>query len=261
MSMYRKTTEALSNRPLVFVFSTEDVDAYDDSISQHGWVLDEFERNPIALLNHNPDFPIGTWYDIGVVNNQLRGHLRLAPDGTSERIDEVSRLVRAGILKACSVGFVPLESTPRPGSKKGGTRFTKQILRECSVVSLPANASALMMQAERMGISETTMRAVFTQPKNASLNDRQAWARAKREQLMQIERAKRSARSQARNPADDAFDPFSLHGLTDAERAAVIRAKAEMPYSIPQSDNPWQEPPELFFNGQPIYPRKNKFGW
>jgi phage head maturation protease len=40
------------------------------------------------------------------------GHLRLAAEGTSARIDEIVRLIRQGILKAVSVGFSPKAKEP-----------------------------------------------------------------------------------------------------------------------------------------------------
>jgi hypothetical protein len=66
------------------------------------------------------------------------------PDqGISERADEILRLLKAGILGAVSIGFLPLEWEPIKG---GGLRFTRWELLELSVVSVPANPSALVTE-------------------------------------------------------------------------------------------------------------------
>ena len=52
------------------------------------------------------------WKDVRIEDSELRGRLELAPEGTSPRIDEIRRLVDAGILRAVSVGFRPLKHEP-----------------------------------------------------------------------------------------------------------------------------------------------------
>ena len=243
---------------LEFILSTNRIDAYGDEIVQSGCNLSDFLNNPACLVQHDPDFLCGRWERVRVENGALRGHLRLAPLGTSARIDEVRRLVEADILRATSVGFVPLQSEPLPGRK--GVRYLKQILREVSLVSLPANADALAVQARNLGISNSTITKVFGQSKDATLAERQARAKIKADALMAVERAKR-ARARARKTGGGDEDYLSLAGLTHEEQMALLRATQEMSFAVPQSDNPWADPPELFFNGKPIYPRKNKYGW
>jgi HK97 family phage major capsid protein len=91
----------------------------------------------------------------------LRGHLELAPAGTSERIDEIRKLIEAGILKAVSVGFRPKEHTQLDSKNPfSGLRFTKQELVETSLVSVPANPNALAV-AKALRISPATIDVVF----------------------------------------------------------------------------------------------------
>jgi phage head maturation protease len=101
---------------LEFVLSDETPDRMDDVIMADSWDLASFQKNPIALFNHNSNAPIGKWTRVRVIDKQLRGHLELAPAGTSDRIDEIRKLIDAGILRAVSVGFRPKESKPRPES-------------------------------------------------------------------------------------------------------------------------------------------------
>src|SRR4051812_29647472 len=105
MSVLRKApaTQIITESPLKFLLSDATPDRYGDVVEASGWDLKEFKTNPIALLNHDPDFPIGKWTDIRIEGGRLMGHLSLAPQGTSARIDEVRKLIFARVLCACSV--------------------------------------------------------------------------------------------------------------------------------------------------------------
>lgn len=258
MSVVRKTSSvarAPSDSPLEFIFSDGSVDAYGDVIDPAGWDLSDFVRNPICLLGHDPNFPVGKWSRVRVEGKALRGHLTMAPAGTSARIDEVRKLIDADILKSCSVGFVPLQAEPLPGSKKGGVRYIRQLLREVSLVSLPANANALAVQAKALGVSSTTIKSAFGQTKDASLAERQERARA------MVAKARAEYRARVRAPDTDADDYLSLSGLSASEQAALLGAKAEMPYAVPERRTIWDPEPLLTFCGQPVYRRKGPCGW
>jgi HK97 family phage prohead protease len=144
-----------------FVLSDETVDRMNDIVMSTGWVLDDFLKNPIALFNHNSNFPIGTWSDVAVKNGQLRGRLNLLKEGKSARVDEIRALIEAGILKATSVGFAPLEHEPmKSGDPFGGSRYKRQALVETSVVSVPANPNAISL-AKSLKISDDTFKLAF----------------------------------------------------------------------------------------------------
>lgn len=146
---------------LEFVLSDETVDRYGDVIEAAGWALAQFRKNPIALFAHSSAFPIGTWADVRVEGRRLIARLILAARGTSPRIDELISLIQQGILRAVSVGFRPMESEPiDPKKPYEGTRYLKQELLECSVVSVPANPAALQL-ARSIGISPETMSLAF----------------------------------------------------------------------------------------------------
>jgi HK97 family phage prohead protease/HK97 family phage major capsid protein len=155
-----KTGEVLGEE---FCLSDESVDRMGDVIEQSGWQLDNFNKNPVALFNHNANFPIGKWHNLHVKGKQLKGHLELAPEGTSERIDEIRRLVKAGILKAVSVGFKPLQyEAIDKDDPWGGQKFISQELVETSLVSVPANPNALAV-ARSLNVSRATLDLVFRQ--------------------------------------------------------------------------------------------------
>lgn len=155
-------SESTSDGPIEFILSDATPDRYGDVIDPEGWVLDNFKKNPIALFNHRSDFPIGKWENLKISSKGLIGNLRMAPEGTSDRIDELRALINAGILRAVSVGFMPLESK---SIKNGagqyiGEEYLKQELIETSLVSVPANPNAVQL-AKNMKISTKTMNVVF----------------------------------------------------------------------------------------------------
>lgn len=144
-----------------FVLSDATVDRYGDIVDPNGWDLSLFKNNPIALFGHRSDFPIGTWENVRVEGKQLVGRLVLAARGTSARIDELIGLLEQGVLRAVSVGFLPVEwEAVDPKDVWGGSRYTKQQLLECSLVSIPANPSALA-KAKALGVSDEIMSLAF----------------------------------------------------------------------------------------------------
>ena len=144
-----------------FILSDETPDRMGDIIEADGWDLSQFNKNPIALFGHQSSFPIGKWHGVKTEGKELRGSLELAPKGTSERIDEIRALVAAGILKAVSVGFKPIDSVPiNPKDPWSGSRFMKQELVECSLVAVPANPNALAV-AKSLNVSDEMLKMVF----------------------------------------------------------------------------------------------------
>jgi HK97 family phage prohead protease len=154
-----KKTHVSPGHGLEFILSDATPDRMGDVIEAEGWDLTNFKKNPVALFNHNPNFPIGKWINLRTADGSLRGHLQLAPKGTSPRIDEIRALVDADILRAVSVGFLPIKSEPL--TKGGnGVRFKQAQLVETSLVAIPANPNALAV-ARSLNISASTAALVF----------------------------------------------------------------------------------------------------
>lgn len=146
MKMVVKAAPGPTGDGLTFVLSNEDVDRMGDVIMADGWDLKAFKLNPVALFGHDTRFPVGTWANLRVEGKRLLGDLRLAAKGTSQRIDEIIALVEQGVLRAVSVGFRPLKQEPlnRDSDEHFGPfRYLRQELLETSLVSVPANSSAL----------------------------------------------------------------------------------------------------------------------
>jgi HK97 family phage prohead protease/HK97 family phage major capsid protein len=159
MTLVRKVTVAkAAGNDLEFVLSDATKDRMGDVIEPKGWDLSNFKKNPIALFNHDSKFPIGTWKNVRVEKNRLVGQLELAKQGTSDRIDEIIRLVEQDILRAVSVGFSPIEAEPLKDNS--GLLFKKQELLETSLVSVPANPSAVQL-ARSLNTSDEVIDLVF----------------------------------------------------------------------------------------------------
>lgn len=241
VNIYRKTNFSQDNgNGLEFTVSDNSPDRIGDVIEASGWNLKEFEKNPIALFNHNPDFPIGKWKNTRVVGNKLKSELVLAPLGTSPRIDELIRLVAADIMQTVSVGFIPDEYRQLPN---GGTRFIKQRLVEISLTPTPANPNALRTKARSLGVRESTIAKLIDQaPLNASISQRADHARQMMKGEKKVEsteammkrinakvRNEMAARERAKDREQDRLDAEILACGNDYEKVfhVVMRQEAE----------------------------------
>lgn len=140
-----KTFNAES-RSATFVMTDETIDSYGDIVRAKGCKLDRFENNPICLLNHRADLILGTWSDVKRIVRRIEGTTTIAKEGTAPHVDMAYSLMSQGILKAASIGFMPLK-VERRLDDNGEPLWSYDILEwemyECSVVSVPANPAAL----------------------------------------------------------------------------------------------------------------------
>jgi HK97 family phage prohead protease len=134
------------SRSARFVMTDETKDSYGDIVRAKGAKLDRFMTNPICLLNHNSSMILGTWSDVEQKGKKVEGTATLAREGTAPHVDMAFNLMDQGILRAASIGFMPL-SVERILDDNGEPTWEYDILEwdlyECSVVSIPANPSAL----------------------------------------------------------------------------------------------------------------------
>jgi len=118
--------------------SDDTIDRHGDRINPKGWVLDNFKKNPVIMLNHNYEqFPIGKAINVRRKENALFFDVQFSK--TLELAKQAFNLVKEGIMNAWSVGFLPLEFA------KAGSDYTieKMELLELSLVGIPANPNAL----------------------------------------------------------------------------------------------------------------------
>ncbi|MEI9987145.1 MAG: HK97 family phage prohead protease [Aliidongia sp.] len=116
-------------------------------VVQGGIDLSAFKQNPIILWSHNPEHPIGTATDIGIVSGKLLATIEFAPEGVSSKADEICGLVKGGLIKTVSIGFDPTETEPMdPTLRKGPQRYLSSTLLEVSFVAIPANTDAEVIE-------------------------------------------------------------------------------------------------------------------
>lgn len=144
----------------VFVASTDSADRYGDIVDQRGWDLESYKRNPIVLLNHdNNSLPIGR----GEVSIDDRGLIiKVTFDMNDPKAALIAEKVAGGFMSGVSVGFAPLKSIARAElpdghfaySKSGGRYFERAELLEVSVVTIPANAEAVIAAKEYSALKD-----------------------------------------------------------------------------------------------------------
>lgn len=154
------TASSINDRTFRFTISTANIDRDQDTISVTGWDLTAYLRNPVVLWAHGCDPTVGTWsigraFDVRPEGGVLRASVEFDPADmpvTGPAAEACVRKLRNGSLAATSVGFRPLDyavSTDpdrAPTEWMPGIDFKKQELLEFSLVSVPANSEALVLQ-------------------------------------------------------------------------------------------------------------------
>ncbi len=132
------------------------VTASTNEIARDGWVVEpanlktaNFLRSSAVCFNHDYEHPVATPVSTALIDNgdKLEISVRWPPPGTSPKSDEVRRLVKAEVIRAVSIGFIPLEMEPlNPKEPWGGQRVLAADLLEVSFVAVPADTGAVVTQ-------------------------------------------------------------------------------------------------------------------
>lgn len=137
-------------RKATFVISTDEKDRMGEVVEQ-SWDLENYKKNPIVLFGHDPSKPsyvLGKATEIvadkdGDKNITL-GTVQFAEEGTSEDADTVWKLVKQGILRTVSVGFIP-HTFKKLSDEDDTDVLADNELLEFSIVPIPANPSAVAL--------------------------------------------------------------------------------------------------------------------
>lgn len=124
------------------IASSNALDDYDTILEPKGATY----SLPIPLLwQHQSDIPVGTVTTLSANSKRITFRAQLAritePGTLKDDVDRAWHAVKYGLVKGVSVGFKPLE-TAGGTSHSDPLRFVKWVLRELSLVSLPANTDA-----------------------------------------------------------------------------------------------------------------------
>ncbi len=131
-----------SKRIVRGVATTPSVDRVGDIIDPLGMKF----QNPLAFLwQHQHDKPIGTVKFDKPTKNGINFEAEIAsieePGTLKDRLDEAWQSIKAGLVRAVSVGFRPIEYS---FMDNGGIRFSETECYELSAVTIPANSDALI---------------------------------------------------------------------------------------------------------------------
>lgn len=137
-------------RKATFVISTDEKDRTGEVVEQ-SWDLENYKKNPIVLFGHDaskPGYVLGKATEIvsdkdGDKNITL-GTVQFAEEGTSEDADTVWKLVKQGILRTVSVGFIPHTFKKLADDDNTDVLADNELL-EFSIVPIPANPSAVAL--------------------------------------------------------------------------------------------------------------------
>lgn len=160
-----------------FVASSNRIDRYGDIIEQE-WALDDFMKNPVFLWSHNSwGEPIG-WvreFEANAERTETIARVEFAPAGHDPFVDKLVRAVNMRLIRAVSVGFMPVEMEDRLDERGrwDGYRFLRSQLIELSLCTIPANPDALNLARTQLDADPKFLRAFFAE---GSYRARQALA-------------------------------------------------------------------------------------
>lgn len=135
---------------LDFVLSTSTPDRSKDSISQDGWKLENYRKNPVVLWAHNSaELPVGKAPNVVVEMGESGSRLvargvEFTPEDMNPVGHAVGRMYAGGFLNAVSVGFLPIKYMRNEERGGWAVDFVEQELLEFSAVPVPANPEALI---------------------------------------------------------------------------------------------------------------------
>jgi HK97 family phage prohead protease len=147
-TLFTSTVKRLDrkNRTITFIGTKETPDRTGDIVRAAGIELENFQKNPVFLWNHNTAIPaIGRIQSVTLSGNGLLFDVEFAPSDVDEFADGIFKRFAEGFLSAVSIGFIPKDIEPI--FSNDGTLVGLDILRsellELSAVNVPAHQDAL----------------------------------------------------------------------------------------------------------------------
>lgn len=142
-----------SRRTFSGMATTPDLDRVNDTINPLGAKF----KNPLVLLHqHDSDRPIGSvrFKAPTVKGIEFDAEIPVIsePGPLKDRVDTAWGEIKNRLVRAVSIGFRPLKYAFK---EDGGVEFQEIEIFELSVVSVPANASALISNVGKSGIAAT----------------------------------------------------------------------------------------------------------
>lgn len=150
-------------RTAEYIISSDHVDRMGEIVEQK-WQLENYKQNPIVLFGHDPskaDNVLGKCIELETMDGDDEHEItvakvQFADEGTSANADTVWKLIKQGILKTVSVGFIPhtFKTTHDKDTNDEITVLSDNELLEFSIVPIPANPNAVALAFEDGSITE-----------------------------------------------------------------------------------------------------------
>lgn len=152
----------VATRSVTHLISNATQDRAGDIVEPKGWDTEKFLSNPVVLVDHDyrVEKIIGRAQSVWADDSGLYATTVFSDKGLGAAAFD---LVQAGIARAWSVGFRPIDQEPIRDEKGvlKGFRFTKQELLEYSLVAIPMNPDAVNNAIQR-GIDRTSLELLFS---------------------------------------------------------------------------------------------------
>lgn len=134
-----RVVKFVGDRQIEVIASDATRDRMGDVLVPSGCDITNYRKNPVVLAQHDANQPIArATVSVGV--DRVTALIDFPPAGTSAMSDTYLRLMKAGVISAVSVGFLPVEWEPMGV----GLKYTRWELLEISCVSVPANPAAIV---------------------------------------------------------------------------------------------------------------------
>lgn len=151
-------------RTAEYIISSDHVDRMGEIVEQT-WELENYKQNPIVLFGHDPskaENVLGKCIELETLDGDddhkiTVAKVKFAEEGTSANADTVWKLIKQGILKTVSVGFIPhtFKHTTDKSTDDEITVLSDNELLEFSIVPIPANPNAVALAFEDGSITES----------------------------------------------------------------------------------------------------------
>jgi len=218
-----------TGRKRKFISSRESRDRMGDVIEIAGWDHTNFNNNPVALWAHqDKGLPLGSVSDttFGEVDGvkTMWQSIDYVPAKLNPMAEAVLGLVDAGVLKAVSVGFLPLQPPlwPKTAEEREsldlgpfGVRYQKHEQLELSVCTIPAHPGALASKAIRRAVAELADDGKISRQSAGALLDDIESRRAKRKGWLALPRLP--------EPEEEISDPAADEAPTKTADTVAVR--------------------------------------
>lgn len=130
-----------------FIITTDAQDRVADIVDPDGLIITNYLNNPVVLENHkSEEFPIAKCTELKRVGNGWEATIEYVDSDVplaGPRAEAVKQLVKQGFLNAVSIGFRPLNFE---FNDEGGINYLQTELTEFSIVTIPCNQEALVVE-------------------------------------------------------------------------------------------------------------------